>query len=138
MCVNSLKLNCPLSSLFPFLLHSLYFVFLALSHPPLTVHAASSTRPSAVLLTALYIAIPLCCPHKLVNHGHKMNQFFLHYKSCALQFSKTSHTLKELLNHSLVYPHCPVCPKLIGVEEKERHRVWAWGEDRKRQMSVVR
>lgn len=60
------------------------------------------------------------CLHKLVKHWHRRNQFFLHYMSCPLQLSNTGHDLKELLNHSLVYPLHPVCPKLIGVEEEDR------------------
>lgn len=49
-CVNSLKPNGSLPSLFPFLWHSLCFVSVGvLPHPPLTVHAPGSS-PS------------LCCP----------------------------------------------------------------------------
>lgn len=52
-----------------------------------------------------------------------------------MQFSNTSHTLKELLNHSLVYPLCPV---LIGREEdrgRKRNRMCARGDGGKNRMS---
>lgn len=106
---NSLKQNGSLPFPFPLLWHSLYFV----SSSPNWCVLLALLPPSAVPLMAFSIAITLYCLHKLVNHWHRRNNFFLHYRRCPLQFSNTSLTLKELLNHSLVYPLHPVGPKLM-------------------------
>lgn len=110
-CVHSLKQNCPPTPRSLFCSTLLFFSVSSSSHCSC---CQLYSLPLLSLLMAFSIAITLCCLHKLVNHWHRRNQFFLHYRHCPLQFSNTSRTLKELLNYILVYPLHPACPKYIG------------------------